>query len=529
MQKPLIAIAGFHHETNTFAPRKTPFEEFVKDDGWPGLVTGEAVIESLEPLNIGMGGFIQATREHDWQLAPILWCNAEPFAHVTEDAYQRITDMIVDSIASLSTSATAPLDGIYLCLHGAMVAEQSNDGEGDLLGRIRDIVGYELPLVISLDLHANLTPKMFQMSDGITIFRTYPHIDMADTGRRAFELLHTMITRSHENERTYKPAKAYKQGAFLLPLTAQYTGDLPTSAIYDELQSINNKRIQSCDFACGFPPADIPHCGPAAVAYADDQAAADAAIDSILERMNTLEADFAQELMDAKTTVAMAKQLAEAQQTLPKPKPVVIADVQDNPGAGGSGDTTDLLSEMVAQELQNSVLAALWDAESCEHAKETGVGNCFSAELGGKCGPAGVKPYVGEFKVLALSDGKFEGVGPMMKGTLYKLGTMALLQVVHAQADVRVIIASERSQCLDRGFLLALGLDPEQQSVIAVKSSVHFRNDFDSVSSHILLAACPGANPCDVRKIPYRYLRDSIRLPGVTAFSLMMDSNTNTL
>ena len=91
MPKPLIAIAGFHHETNTFAPQKTPFEEFVKDDGWPGLVTGDAVIESLEPLNIGMGGFIQAAHKHEWQLAPILWCNAEPFAHVTEDAYERIT------------------------------------------------------------------------------------------------------------------------------------------------------------------------------------------------------------------------------------------------------------------------------------------------------------------------------------------------------------------------------------------------------------------------------------------------------
>lgn len=513
MPKPLIAIAGFHHETNTFAPQKTPFEEFVKDDGWPGLVTGEAVIESLEPLNIGMGGFIQAAHEHKWQLAPILWCNAEPFAHVTEDAYERITNMIVDNISNLSASATSPLDGIYLCLHGAMVAEQSNDGEGDLLGRIRSKVGHEIPLVISLDLHANLTPKMFDMSDGITIFRTYPHIDMADTGRRAFQLLRTMIEKSVSNGSVHKPAKAYRQGAFLLPLTAQYTGALPTSAIYDELQSISETDIQSCDFACGFPPADIPHCGPAAIAYADDQKTADNAIDRILDRMNILEADFAQDLMDARTAVSMAKQLTEEQQTSAKPKPVVIADVQDNPGAGGSGDTTDLLSMMVEQDLQNAVLAALWDSEACELASRTGVGKRFSTKLGGKCGPQGVEPYAGEFEVMALSDGKFEGVGPMMKGTLFKLGTMALLQVVHARADVRVIIASERSQCLDRGFLLALGVDPEQQSVIAVKSSVHFRNDFDSIASHILLAACPGANPCDVRQIPYRNLRESIRLP----------------
>jgi len=201
MNPPRVVIAGFHHETNTFAPCKTPYEEFVKDDGWPGLVQGEAVIAALEPMNLGMGGFIQAAHEHNWQLLPLLWCNAEPYAHVTEDAYERIAGLIIEGVrheleqASLENSQR--VDAIYLCMHGAMVAEHTDDGEGELLKRLRELAGSDVrsdvPIVLSLDLHANVTPQMFELADGITLFRTYPHIDMADTGRRAFDLLKPMI------------------------------------------------------------------------------------------------------------------------------------------------------------------------------------------------------------------------------------------------------------------------------------------------------------------------------------------------
>jgi len=139
MNKPRVVIAGFHHETNTFAPCKTPYEEFVKDDGWPGLVQGSAVIAALEPMNLGMGGFIKAAHAHDWHLVPLLWCNAEPYAHVTEDAYERITGLIVEGVRrELDQTATEKpqfFDAIYLCMHGAMVAEHTEDGEGT--GRCR--------------------------------------------------------------------------------------------------------------------------------------------------------------------------------------------------------------------------------------------------------------------------------------------------------------------------------------------------------------------------------------------------------
>ena len=293
---PRIAVAGFHHETNTFAPQKTPYEEFVKDDGWPGLVEGEAVIDALLPLNLGLGGFIEASRKLHWQLEPILWCNAEPFAHVTEDAYERIAGKIVARIKQLhDTDAGEKLDGIYLCLHGAMVTEHSDDGEGELLSRLREVVGSTVPIVASLDLHANLTPQMFDLADGLTIFRTYPHVDMAETGKRAFELL------EHRLAHGVPLAKSYYQVPFLLPLPSQYTGDSPCREIYAQVVSEQSAdaEVVSTDFACGFPPADIPECGASVVAYATTQAAAESSTQNILDIVLGAEAGFIADILRA--------------------------------------------------------------------------------------------------------------------------------------------------------------------------------------------------------------------------------------
>ena len=173
---------------------------------------------------------------------------------------------------------------------------------------------------------------------------------------------------------------------------------------------------------------------------------------------------------------------------------------------------------------RQALFATLWDPQAALQASQAGIGKVLSLSLGGRNGPQGVTPFTGRFEVLSVTDGRFQGVGPMMKGTVYKLGPMALLRVLQAdrvQADeitasdrnLTVIVTSERAQCLDRGFILTMGIEPEELDFIALKSSVHFRNDFEQVASEILLAACPGANLCDVAAIPYTRLREEIRLP----------------
>ena len=216
---PRIAIAGFQHETNTFAPLPTRLEDFKSPGAWPALTRGAEVIEVFAELNIPIGGFIQAAK--DWDLVPILWTNAEPGGYVSQAAFDEIAEMICGGVQE-----AGDLDGVYLDLHGAMVTEDFEDGEGELLRRLREVTGPDLPIAVSLDLHTNLTHACAERASSLAIYRTYPHIDMAETGARAQALL------AEELARGAPFAKAYRQLAYLIPLPAQSTLREPGRRIY---------------------------------------------------------------------------------------------------------------------------------------------------------------------------------------------------------------------------------------------------------------------------------------------------------
>src|ERR1700748_3767508 len=175
---PRIAVGGFLHETNTFAPTKATFESFVHGGGWPAMARGADVLKVMRNINVGLAGFVGAAEENRWELVPTISCGASPSAHVTEDAFERIVKVMIDGIKQAGA-----LDAVYLDLHGAMVTEHFDDGEGEILRRVRKVIGDEIPLVVSLDLHANVTPEMIEPAHALTAYRTYPHVDMAETGR----------------------------------------------------------------------------------------------------------------------------------------------------------------------------------------------------------------------------------------------------------------------------------------------------------------------------------------------------------
>ena len=179
-----IAVGGFQHETNTFAPSKATFDEFARGGGWPPLLKGDDVFDGTAGINLPVAGFVEAMRKTTHQLVPTAWAAASPSAHVTEDAYERIAGMIVEAL-----SAAGTVDAVYLDLHGAMVAEHVDDGEGELLSRVRAVVGPDIPVVASLDLHANVTQRMLEHADVLIAYRTYPHVDMAETGARVARYL----------------------------------------------------------------------------------------------------------------------------------------------------------------------------------------------------------------------------------------------------------------------------------------------------------------------------------------------------
>lgn len=489
-----IAIAGFQHETNTFAPTLADFHEFEIADAWPGLLQDEEVIPGTDGINIPIAGFIEAAKANSgYDLHPILWCSAEPSSYVTTDAFERLSSMILDGIR-----AADDLDGIYLDLHGAMVTQTHEDGEGELLRRIREVVGPDLPIAVSLDLHANITPELVDHASSLNIFRTYPHIDMADTGEAAFKALEHLLDHG-------ALAKAFRQVPFLIPLTAQHTWSEPTRSLYAELDRLDGDTFVSADIAMGFPAADIFHSGASVVTYAGLQKDADRAADSLLRAFMEAEDSFDSGLQPPEETVAEA--MADTGS-----KPVVIADAQDNAGAGASSDTTGLLHALIDGGAQDAVLALLDDKAVATKAHELGIGAEFSAALGGKSGQEGQFPYEGRFCVEALSDGRFPFTGVMYGGSIANLGPTAVLRVLDTSADVRVVVGSTRCQCLDQAIFTHIGIEPSEQRIVCVKSSVHFRADFELIASRILVAEAPGAHPCRLDNITYHNLRPGVRL-----------------
>ncbi len=487
-----IAVGGFQHETNTFAPHLAPFENFARADSWPGLSTGQALIEAMHGLNIPLAGFIESAQQAGHRLHPLAWCAAEPSGYVTRDAFERVADMICDALAAMS------VDAVYLDLHGAMVTAHYEDGEGELLRRVRAIVGADTAVVISLDLHANVTDAMLEYCDAMTVYRTYPHLDMAETGARACSLL--------QKCRGQKLHKVMRRIPFLIPLTSQCTDFDPCRAIYRLLPQLSGATgMVNIEFAAGFPPADIGECGAAIVAYGENETVTKASADSAYRRVLNAEADFHFETFSADDAVRRAMTNATG-------RPVVLADAQDNPGAGGTSDTTGLLDALVRHGAEMAVLAVLYDPEVADMAHAAGVGAVFDAALGAKSGFAGVEPYRGRFKVEALGDGRFVFTGAMNLNSHAELGNMALLRIVDENSEVRVIVGSSRAQCLDLAMIRHLGIEPTAQKIVAVKSTVHFRADFDPVAAETLVALAPGANSCKLIELEYRNLRPGVRL-----------------
>ena len=497
-----IAIAGFQHETNTFAHSLASFADFEKHDGWPGLTRGRGLFDAVAGINLPIVGFIDAARHEGDDLIPMLWCSAEPSSYVTRDAFERITAMLCEDLA-----AQAPFDGVYLDLHGAMVAEHFEDGEGEILRRVRAVVGDDIALCVSLDLHANVTEAMVERATSLSIFRTYPHVDMAATGARA----RAMLSRALAGERF---AKAFRKAPFLVPLPGQCTDFEPARSLYDRVAALEREGAAGVDLALGFPPADIEECGLGVVAYDPDPAVAEAAADSLYDQLLAAEASFESPLLDADTAVRRAMTYKGR-----RPGPVVLADAQDNPGAGGSSDTVGLLDAMVRNRARGATLAIIDDGDVAAQAHAAGVGASIVAGLGGKSGQEGQAPYHGRFHVEALGDGRFTCYGAMYRGTETALGPMALLRIEDGESDVRVIVGGSRFQCLDQAVFRHLGVEPADQRILAVKSTVHFRADFGPIAAEVLVVESPGANPCRLAGVDYRRLRPGVRLgPGGPPF-----------
>ena len=461
-------------------------------DSWPGLLLGDAVVSETVGLNLPIAGAIAAARATGRiELVPILWCSAEPSGPVTDDAFDRICGMILQGL----TDAGA-IDGIYMDLHGAMVTETHDDGEGALLAHIRQRVGPNLPIGISLDLHANVSADVVEQADLITIYRTYPHLDMKEAGVRCMNELLLRI----EGRRRHS---AFRQPPFLVPLHAQFTGEDPCHRLYGLLEELPETGDEAVELAMGFTAADVPDCGPSVLAYAETELRANELADRMISEICSVEHQFDAPLMEPRDAIMAAMAIKGT---------AVIADVQDNPGAGGTSDSTGLLTALVELGARNVLLGVMCDPEIAQAAHSLGIGPTFSGSLGGKSGLPDHVPMEAKFRVIALSDGKVPYSGEMYHGGVAEMGPSCLISPVGTSADIRIVVSSRRIQCLDQAMFLHFGADPALAKIVCVKSTVHFRADFERIGSATINVAAPGAFPCRLEQVRFRNVQRSV--PG---------------
>jgi len=487
-----IAVGGFMHETNTFQPQLTTYEDFAEAADRPPLVRGPDVLTRFEGINTSIAGALSVLCDTGATLLPLPWASTTPAGYVTRDTFERITAMILEDLKE-----ALPLDGIYLSLHGAMVAEHVEDAEGELLARIRAVVGSDLPIVASLDLHSNTTPLMFAATDGLVGYCTYPHVDMAEAGNKAARLLLQILHRGR------KPHKAYLQQPYLIPLTWQCTTIEPSKSIYIEAATLVDDVVVSASFTPGFPAADIYDCGPAVFAYGWNEAA----VDHVVARMHSLvleaEPRYAGRLWAPRDAVNEAMR-----RTITDPRPVLLADTQDNPGVGGSSDTIGLLAALLDCHVERAVLGVIHDADAAMAAHNAGVGSTIAIGLGAKSRAWGEQPLVRPWRVERLGDGNMVCQGPMLKGWPLALGPTVKL----SHDGVSVVVTTRKFQPMDEEPFRHVGIDCREQRIVALKSSVHFRAAFEGMAQDVFVVESPGAMIVDPASLPFTRLRPGIRM-----------------
>lgn len=485
-----VAIGGFLHETNTFAPSPATLDSFRHGHGSMGLFEGAEAVARVGGTNAGLAGALAHGQAEGWEVVPTLWAAATPSAQVTEEAFEAITGRLVEMIA-----AAGPLDGVYLDLHGAMVAEHHEDGEGEILARVRRLIGPGVPLVASLDLHANTTARMLAEADMLVAYRTYPHVDMADTGARAARALGRLMAGDPP------PVKAMRQVPFLLPIAWQSTDMEPARGLYNWLAALEGEAASAgwpLSLNMGFPAADFPDCGATVLAYGPG---AEAQADALLAAVLAQEAAFAGRVYAPEEGVAEALRIAAGAS-----RPVVLADTQDNPGAGGDSDTMGMVRALAG--IEGAAIGSIFDPAAARAAHEAGAGATVRLALGGKSRIPGDAPLEAEYRVEALSDGRFLCPGPFHGGAMVDMGPSACLNL----GGLRIVVVSAKAQMADRAMFRQVGIEPEAMRVLCVKSSVHFRADFAPIAETILACAAPGPMPVSPASLPWQRLRRGVRL-----------------
>jgi microcystin degradation protein MlrC len=481
-----VAAGGILHETSTFLPFPTTLADF--EQGF-GLFRGDAIGNRFRGANMCMGGFFAAADDEGYEIVPLLWGFAYPSGVIRRQDYERLKAELLKRLQA--ADATQRLDGVLLDLHGAMVIEGIEDGDGDVVAAVRAAVGADRPIAVTYDLHGNHTAARMELAHASVGYDTYPHVDMAERGREAGRIL----ARNIRGE--LHPVTALATLPMFWSSQRQVTAHRPMDEVLRRVHELEQRPgILSASVSTGFPWADVPQLGASVFVVADgDKLLAQRAAQELAGWIWQHRKRWYERPMSIAEGVAAGERIGRW--------PVILGDYNDNTGGGAPGDSTAVLREFVGRGLRDALLLYLVDMEAAEQAHHAGPGAKLRLPLGGKSHPAQGGPVELDMEVVALSDGSFRYDGPMYAGLTGNLGRSAWLRA----GGISIVVVSHREQPLDPAFARSLGIDCAAMKYIAVKSAVHFRSGFDRIAGSIHLVDAPALHSHRFETLNYQKRR----------------------
>lgn len=475
-----IAIGGISHETSTFAHTRTTLADFA--DGF-GLYRGPEILERFRGSNICAGGFLDGAEKHGFEVIPLLWGFAYPSGLITAEAYAALKEEFLQGLR-----AAGPVDGVLLDQHGAMVVEGIDDADGDFVEAVRSLVGPQCPIVVTFDLHGNHSACRVAAATAICGFDTYPHIDMAERGREAADL----IVASIRGE--IAPVMAFRAIPMFWSAPCQITAHPPMNEVLDRVHEMERRLgILSVTISTGFPWADVPNMGTSVIVVADrDQGLADRAAEELSDWVYKNRARWHRPPLTGLAALTQGETLGKY--------PIILADHADNTGGGAPGDSTEVLRTFIEQELRDALVLYMVDPEVIAVATAAGVGAEIDVLMGGKSDPIQGPPIRMRVKVRAISNGDFRYDGPMYAGLTGNMGPSVWVE----QNGIHVVVVTAHEQPLGPAFAKTLGIDCRAMKYIAVKSAVHFRASFEPFAGSIFNVDAAAIHTHDFAQLRYR-------------------------
>jgi microcystin degradation protein MlrC len=479
-----LLIAQMKHETNTFSPVPTSLARFAH--GAPRPYQGEEVRAAFKGTGTAIGAFIDLAERTGAEMVLPIAGDAPPSGRVAAAAYEYIAGRIVEAAAK-------GCDAILLDLHGAMVPEGFDDGEGELLRRIRKVAP-KVPIGVALDMHTNLFPAMAEHATVIAGYQTYPHVDMFDTGLRAGRPILAML------EGRAKPTMAFGHRPMLPHVMRQASLDSPNREIQERAQRMEAHGTLAASFFVGFPHADIPYAGSSAVVVTDgDPARARRECDELLAMAWEERAKFVYRIEPLEASLKRASEIAA--------RPVMLLDHYDNCASGGTMDTMTVLGAILDARLEDVAAFAIFDSAAVKKMQEAGQGANVTLALGGKLDMPALglkgKPREVSGKVKRLVDGAYRNEGPMAKGASGNLGPSAVLDTGRCE----IAIISRHTEPYDLGSFRALGIDPAKKRYVMLKSRVHWRAGLGPLAKAVVECAGTGVCTSDYAQLKFERVR----------------------